>query len=228
MGGGSLFGAASAAPVDDPYANIALDLNKVKSSEPPPKLYEHKTEEEKKKEQVKPGSSAATKSNLKKDSGDEKPKDTKIGYQSQNSNIGDDDKKKRNVTFGKSTTYEVEVGSEESGEFQTKDVHEGGKGSPRPSGGDKKVIAEKDLSDGRSEKEKILEMLEKKQREQIEEIQEMNQWKSKIEETKKPGARVEDSYGDSSTSNPPIVVQTKKAPETSSGSYESDDFEDVS
>jgi hypothetical protein len=35
------------------------------------------------------------------------------------------------------------------------------KGSPRPSAADKKVIAEKDLSDGRSEKEKILEMLEK-------------------------------------------------------------------
>ncbi len=50
-GAGSLFGAAStAAPVDDPYANITLDLNKVKSSEPPPKLFEHKTEEEKKKE----------------------------------------------------------------------------------------------------------------------------------------------------------------------------------
>jgi RecG-like helicase len=36
------------------------------------------------------------------------------------------------------------------------------------------VIAEKDLSDGRSEKEKILEMLEKKQREELEEIKEMN------------------------------------------------------
>lgn len=34
----------------------------------------------------------------------------------------------------------------------------GGKGSPRP---DKKVISETDLSDGRNEKEKIKEMLEK-------------------------------------------------------------------
>jgi hypothetical protein len=33
---------------DDPYANIAIDLTKVKKSEPPAKLYEHKTEEEKK------------------------------------------------------------------------------------------------------------------------------------------------------------------------------------
>jgi hypothetical protein len=54
-------------------------------------------------------------------------------------------------------------GEDESGEYQTKDVHEGGKGSPRPS--EKKVISEKDLSDGRSEKEKILEMLERQQRE---------------------------------------------------------------
>lgn len=37
-------------PVDDPYANIAIDLNKVKKSEPPAKIYELKTEEEKKKE----------------------------------------------------------------------------------------------------------------------------------------------------------------------------------
>jgi hypothetical protein len=88
------------------------------------------------------------------------------------------------VTFGKSTTYEVEAGGndDESGEYHTKDLDkEGskGKGSPRP-GVDKKVIDEKDLSDGRSEKEKILEMLQKKEREQLEEIQEMNQWKSKI------------------------------------------------
>ncbi len=44
MGGG---GSAAA---DDPYANIAIDLNKVKKQEAPVKLHEHKTEEEKKKE----------------------------------------------------------------------------------------------------------------------------------------------------------------------------------
>lgn len=90
---------------------------------------------------------------------------------------------KKGVTFGKSTTYEVEAGGDdESGEYHTKDLDKEGtksKGSPRP-GIDKKVIDEKDLSDGRSEKEKILEMLQKKEREQLEEIQEMNQWKSKI------------------------------------------------
>lgn len=52
----------------------------------------------------------------------------------------------------------------------------------------------------------------------------MNQWKSKIEETKKSG--YDDSVGDSSSSNPPLA-QHKKV-DHSSGSYESDDFEDVS
>jgi hypothetical protein len=45
----------------------------------------------------------------------------------------------------------------------TEDVKKGGKGSPRPT--TKKVIAEKDLSDGRNEKEKIKEMIEKKEKE---------------------------------------------------------------
>ena len=56
-------GPSGTAGSDDPYANIALDLNKVKKQEPPPKLYEHKTEEEKK---SKVPSSVTTKSNLKK------------------------------------------------------------------------------------------------------------------------------------------------------------------
>lgn len=171
-GGGqssSLFGGAgatSAAAADDPYANIALDLNKVKKQEPPPKLYEHKTEEEKKAKTTTAAlpSSVATKSNLKKSDTDVKAAAALSAATAAN--------EKRNVTFGKSTTYEVEVGEDESGEYHTKDIQkEGGvKGSPRPGAsasgnGEKKVIAEKDLSDGRSEKEKILEMLERQQRE---------------------------------------------------------------
>lgn len=191
--------------MDDPYANIALDLNKVKKSEPPAKLYEHKTEEEKKTTGKVASTSAASKSNLKKEA---EPVVV----------LSEDDKKKKGVTFGKSTTYEVEAGEQdESGEYKTKDVHEGRKGSPRPEG-DKKVIAEKDLSDGRSEKEKIIEMLEKQQRAQLEEIREMNSWKEK-----RPA---DESVGDSSTSNP--LPPAKKSAEHSSGSYESDDFEDVS
>ena len=48
-GAGGLFGASSA-PLDDQYANIEIDLTKVKKSEPPAKPWEQKTEEEKKKE----------------------------------------------------------------------------------------------------------------------------------------------------------------------------------
>lgn len=92
------------------------------------------------------------KSNLKKDFDDKKGKDN-------THNDEDEHKRKRSVSFGKSTTYEVEkLDSEASTEFINKEGA-GGKGSPRPN--DKKVIAEKDLSDGRSEKEKILEMLER-------------------------------------------------------------------
>jgi hypothetical protein len=173
-------------------------LNKVKKSEPPPKLYEHKTEEEKKSTASKAATSATsatTKSNLKKET-DEKPKAQAASTANE----------KRGVTFGKSTTYEVDVDEDESGEYQTKDLHKEGKGSPRPGGGEKKVIAEKDLSDGRSEKEKILEMIEKQQREQIEEIQEANKWMQKIDE-KKPN-NYDESVGESSSSNhTPIVVQ---------------------
>ena len=58
----------------------------------------------------------------------------------------------------------------------------------------------------------------------MDEINEMNDWKSK-NETKK----LEDSVGESSASNPPINVKKKTpAVENSSGSYASDDFEDVS
>jgi hypothetical protein len=53
----------------------------------------------------------------------------------------------------------------------------------------------------------------------------MNEWKSKIDEKKKVG-NYDESVGDSSSSNPPPVSNKKN--EQSSGSYESDDFEDVS
>lgn len=72
MGNQALFGGGMGGRTDDPYANIAIDLNKVKKQEPPAKLYEHKTEEEKKKDKVSQVTNASTKSNLKKDVVDEK------------------------------------------------------------------------------------------------------------------------------------------------------------
>lgn len=60
------------------------------------------------------------------------------------------------------------LGDEDSTDFNNKDVTD--KGSPRPS---KKVIDEKDLSDGRSEKEKIKELIAKQEQEQLEELKMM-------------------------------------------------------
>jgi hypothetical protein len=149
IGGGTTFGAGTSAglfgaPVEnDPYANIAIDLNKVKKQEAPAKLYEHKTEEEKKEAAKKSAANTTTKSNLKKDVEVEEKKKAS---------------EKRGVTFGKSTTYEVDRESNQSTDGINKDNLGDGRGSPRL---DKKVVAEKDLGDGRSEKEKILELLEK-------------------------------------------------------------------
>lgn len=220
-GAGGLFGSGQTAPIEnDPYANIAIDLNKVKKSEPPPKLHELKTEEEKKREAEakKTSSTTVSKSVLKRDFEDKKAK---------GSGADDEDaesKRKRSVSFGKSTTYEVErADSEVSTEFINKEGA-GGKGSPRPAK-DKKVIAEKDLSDGRSEKERILEMLEKRQREELEEIQALNELSK---------GRAEDSIGESSSmsNNKLAQLERKGGPSAkeaeTSNSYESDDFEDVS
>ena len=58
---------------------------------------------------------------------------------------------KKEVKWGKTTTYQVNVDSDDSGLFNNADMMRDGKGSPRP----KKVIGETDLSDGRDEVEKI-------------------------------------------------------------------------
>ena len=68
------------------------------------------------------------------------------------------------MTFGKSTTYEVvQSDNEDEGLYSTADVK--GKGSPRPT---KRIIEEKDISDGRTEEEKVKEKLEKEEQEQLE------------------------------------------------------------
>ena len=87
-------------------------------------------------------------------------------------------KKEVSVSFGKSTTYEVLHSDEEDGSFTTADVH-GGKGSPRPT---KRIIEEKDISDGRTEEQKIKEQLEKEEREQLEEIQANKEYMRKLAE----------------------------------------------
>ena len=176
MGGGSgtfQAGAASGlggGPVasDDPYANIAIDLSKVKAAPKASKPFEKKSEEEKEKDAEQRG---AVKSNL---------KTTKADFNKAAEN-------KKGVHFGKSTTYDVMVDSDDSGHFNNKGgMDKDGKGSPRIT--KKKIVNETDLSDGRDEQERIKEQLEKEKAAQIEEIKLMNEWKKKQEEKEKEGS----------------------------------------
>jgi len=137
--GGTVGGAAS----DDPYANIAIDLTKVKSAPLPAKPFEQKTEEEKTKDAEKRGN---MKSSLKTTAADHDKASLKTN---------------KGVRFGKSTTYEIKRDEDDEAEgFNNADL--GQKGSPRPKDASgREIWEEKDLSDGRDEKEKIKEMLEK-------------------------------------------------------------------
>ena len=90
-------------------------------------------------------------------------------------------KKEVSVSFGKSTTYEViQSDDQDDGSFTTADLK--GKGSPRPM---KRIIDEKDISDGRNEEEKIKDQLEREEKEQLEEIRKMTEWRKKQEEKEK-------------------------------------------
>ena len=71
---------------------------------------------------------------------------------------------------------------DESGNFNNDDLGEGGKGSPRPG---KKILAEVDLSDGRDEKEKAKQMLDKEEQERQEERKMMEDWKRRQDEKAK-------------------------------------------
>ena len=127
--GGGIGGAVAS---DDPYANIALDLSKVKAAPKVGKPFEMKTEEEK---QADADNRGTKKSNL---------KTTKADFEKAAEN-------KKQVKFGKSTTYQVAMDSDDSGFYNKADMDREGRGSPRPGGGNKKVINETDLSDGRDE-----------------------------------------------------------------------------
>ncbi len=119
---------------NDPYANIDLDLSKVKQVALPAKPFEKKSEEEKVEDAKQRGS---IRSNL---------KTTKEDF----------DKAalaKKEVRFGKSITYQVE-GDNDSNQANDSKV-EAQKA--------KTIIEEKDLSDGRDEKERIKDLLEKEE-----------------------------------------------------------------
>ncbi len=102
------------------------------------------------------------------------------------------DGEKKGVRFGKSITYEVGEGDESVLS-------------------DKKIIGEKDLSDGRDEKEKIRAQLEAEEKQQLEELRIMNEWKQKQQAKSAEVPKKEEP--------PKKVVQIAE-------SYTSDDFED--
>ena len=162
-GVGAPAGGAGAPSGDDPYANIQIDLNAVSAAAKQAtqsKPFEKKTEEEKQADAAK--RSAGMKSNL---------KTTKEDFDNAA-------KSKKEVRFGKSTTYQVARDEDDDGTFNNADLDKDGKGSPRP---DKKIIDEVDLSDGRDEKEKAKQLLEKEQKEREEELKMMQDWKKKQE-----------------------------------------------
>lgn len=76
--------------------------------------------------------------------------------------------------------------SDDSGFYNKADMDKDGKVSPRV-GKDKKIVQEKDLSDGRDEAQKIKDQMEKEKAAQIEEINLMNEWKRRQEEKDKEG-----------------------------------------
>ena len=99
---------AGAATSDDPYANIAIELSKVKAAPVASKPVEAKTEEEKMKDAEARG---AIKSNL---------KTTKEDFKKAAEN-------KKEVRFGKSTTYQLPMGDHnEAGGYNTADMDKDG------------------------------------------------------------------------------------------------------
>ena len=142
------------------------------------------------------------------------------------------------MRFGKSTTYEVNMDSDDSGLFNKADMVKDGKGSPRPT---KKIVNETDLSDGRDEIEKIKNQLEKEKEDKLKEIEMMNEWKKKQAEKEKAGsgtnsiidkmridqARLKNEMEESANSS---SLSTHKPVEKSgvAESYTTDEFDDVS
>ena len=210
---------------DDPYANIAIDLTQVKAAAKPTKLFEHKNEEEKNADALKRADSGV-KSSLKTTTADfEAAKQKKVNKQG-------------SVSFGKTTTYDITHSDDEHGDFESANVT--GKGSPRPGG--KRILEEKDISDGRTEEEKIRDQLEKEEEEQLAEIKRMKEWRAKQAEKEETGkdsiinqmridqARLrnvddlEDSANSSSLSHP----KKEKPADESQSAYSSDAFDEVS
>ena len=141
-------------------------------------------------------------------------------------------KSKKEVRFGKSTTYQVARDEEDDGTFNNADLDRDGKGSPRPT---KKIIEEVDLSDGRDEKEKAKQLLEQQEKEREEELKMMQDWKKKQEENQIGTGTLLDKMkaykglvGDSQNieeSNNSSSISGQKKPEVDE-SYSADSFDE--
>ena len=101
-----------------------------------------------------------------------KQSDKKSNLKTTTSDFENAKKKEVSVSFGKSTTYEVLKSESDDGSFMARNLD--GKGSPRPV---KRVVEERDISDGRTEEEKIRDQMEKEEKEKLEEIRKMNEWR---------------------------------------------------
>jgi hypothetical protein len=86
---------------------------------------------------------------------------------------------------------------------------------------DKKIIGEKDLSDGRDEVEKIRAQLEAEESKQLEELRRLNEQKKQAKPAELP-KKVEPPKNE----EPPKKVEPPKKAVVVADSYTSDDFED--
>lgn len=133
---------AGAGSSDDPYAKIDIDFTKVKSTPLPGKPFERKSEEEKQADRKAGEAASGVRSSLK---GTKEPELSSV----------DGAGKKKEVRFGKSITYQVDQ-VDSMTDLRTNE--------------EKKIIDEKDLSDGRDETERIKQLLKEEEQRQLDEI----------------------------------------------------------
>tara|TARA_B110000285_G_C14947302_1_gene524980 strand:+ start:391 stop:933 length:543 start_codon:yes stop_codon:yes gene_type:complete len=144
IGSGAMPGMGGASSGGDPYA-YDVDLTQVKTAPKLAKPFEHKSEEEKVADAEARGD---LKSNLKTTQADKANAEAKG---------------KKEVRFGKSTTYELNEDDSDDSGYNRK----GPKGSPRPKA---TVVDEVDLDDGRDEKEKATKKMQEEEDDQIAQI----------------------------------------------------------
>jgi hypothetical protein len=222
--GAGLGGMGGDAPPGDGYAAVQIDFEKLKKDKQDiikMKPIELKTAEEKSAHGT--GGGAAGKKGVLK-------KGASGGFSDSEDDV------KRKVSFGKAKIYNI---ARDSDEDEYNGPHTGGKGSPR-------TVEEKDISDGRTDKEKAKDEFEKKQAEEAQQIKKALQKTKEMEEEDESlshsanqskfskmsqmykqtlASGIEESMGESSLSQSASRHDKKDSPDKESYS---EDFEDVS